>query len=286
MKGMRLQYSIPFMSRILRVSASGYYAWYERKPSRRQQEQARLEMEIRAAHKRTRETFGPKRLQKELLSNGIKTGICRIRRIRKKLGLYCKQKKKFRATTDSRHNLPVADNLLGQRFETTAPNQVWVTDITYIPTEEGWVYLAGHKDIHTKEIVGYQMDSRMTRGLVSKSLYRAVAMKRPDSGLIHHSDRGSQYCSHEYSKALRQFKMRASMSRKGNCYDNAPMESFWGTLKNELSHHKRYKSREEAIRDIKEYIEIFYNRQRIQEKLGCLSPAQYEKQYYQRLQVA
>ena len=286
MKGMRLQYSVPFMSRILRVSASGYYVWHERKPSRRQQEQARLEMEIRAAHKRTRETFGPKRLQKALLSNGIKTGICRIRRIRKKLGLYCKQKKKFKATTDSRHNLPVADNLLGQRFETTAPNQVWVTDITYIPTEEGWVYLAGHKDIHTKEIVGYQMGSRMTRGLVSKSLYRAVAMKRPDSGLIHHSDRGSQYCSHEYSKILRQFKMRASMSRKGNCYDNAPMESFWGTLKNELTHHKKYKSREEAIKDIKEYIEIFYNRQRIQEKLGYLSPAQYEKQYYQRLQAA
>lgn len=286
MKGMRLQYSVPFMSRILRVSASGYYAWYERKPSKRQQEQARLEMEIRAAHKRTRETFGPERLQKELLSNGIKTGICRIRRIRKKLGLYCKQKKKFRATTDSKHNLPIADNLIGQRFETTAPNQVWVTDITYIPTEEGWLYLAGHKDIHTKEIVGYQMDSRMTRELVSKSLYRAVAMKRPGSGLIHHSDRGSQYCSHEYSKALRQFKMRASMSRKGNCYDNAPMESFWGTLKNELSHHRRYKSREEAIKDIKEYIEIFYNRQRIQEKLGYLSPAQYEKQYYQRLQAA
>lgn len=286
MKGMRLHYYISFMSRVLRVSASGYYAWLKRKPSKRQQEEARLEIEIKAAHKRTRETFGPVRLQKELLSYGIKTGICRIRRIRKKLGLCCKQKKKFKATTDSRHMLPVAENLIGQKFETTAPNQVWVTDITYIPTEEGWIYLAGHKDIHTKEIVGYAMDSRMTMELVSKSLYSAVAMKRPDSGLIHHSDRGRQYCSYEYSKILEQFKMRVSMSRKGNCYDNAPMESFWGTLKNELIHHKRYKSREEAIRDVKEYIEIFYNRQRIQEKLGYLSPAQYEKQYYQKLQAA
>lgn len=286
MKEMRLQYYILFMSRLLKVSVSGYYAWLKRKPSKRQQEEARLEIEIKAAHKRTRETFGSVRLQKELLSYGIKTGICRIRRIRNKLGLCCKQKKKFKATTDSRHKLPVAENLIGQRFETTAPNQVWVTDITYIPTEEGWVYLAGHKDIHTKEIVGYAMDSRMTMELVSKSLYRAVAMKRPDSGLIHHSDRGRQYCSYEYSKILEQFKMRVSMSRKGNCYDNAPMESFWGTLKNELIHHKRYKSREEAIRDVKEYIEIFYNRQRIQEKLGYLSPAQYEKQYYQKLQAA
>lgn len=274
------------MSRILKVSASGYYAWLNRKPSKRQQEQARLEIEIKAAHKRTRETFGSERLQKELLSNGIKTGICRIRRIRKELGLYCKQKKKFKATTNSRHMLPVADNLLRQKFEAESPNQVWVTDITYIPTEEGWVYLAGHKDIYTKEIVGYAMSSRMTMELVSESLCRAKAMKRPEGGLIHHSDRGSQYCSYEYSKTLEQFKMRASMSRKGNCYDNAPMESFWGTLKSELTHHKRYKSREEAIRDIKEYIEIFYNRQRIQERLGYLSPVQYEKQYYRKLQAA
>lgn len=285
MRGMRPQYSIPFMSRILKVSASGYYGWLIRKPSKREQERLRLEIEIKAAHKRTRETFGPKRLQKELLSNGIKTGICRIRRIRKKLGLYCKQKKKFKATTDSRHNLPVADNLLKQRFETIAPNRVWVTDITYIPTEEGWVYLAGHKDIYTKEIVGYAMDERMTKELIVKSLLQGIAKKRPVGGLIHHSDRGRQYCSYEYLKTLEEFKIKPSMSRKGNCYDNAPMESFWGTLKSELTHHKRYKSRGEAIRDIQEYIEIFYNRQRIQEKLGYLSPAVYEQRFYQR-QVA
>lgn len=285
MKGMCLQYSIPFMSRILKVSASGYYAWLSRKPSKRQQEQARLEMEIKAAHKRTRETFGPDRLQKELLSKGIKTGICRIRRIRKKLGLYCKQKKKFKATTDSRHNLPVADNLLNQKFEAASPNQVWVTDITYIPTEQGWLYLAGHKDIYTGEIVGYAMGDRITKELISRSLYKAMARKRQTKGLIHHSDRGSQYCSHDYRKLLEQFGVKVSMSRKGNCYDNAPMESFWGTLKGEVVHHRRYKTRQEAEQEITEYIEVFYNRQRIQSRLGYLSPVAYERQFYQR-QVA
>lgn len=287
MKGMRPQYSIPFMSRLLKVSASGYYAWLTRKVSKREQEEARLEIEIKAAHKRTRETFGPIRLQKELLSNGIKAGICRIRRIRRKLGIYCKQKRRFKATTDSRHTLPVADNLLNQQFKAETPNKVWVTDITYIPTEEGFVYLSGHKDIYTKEIVGYAMDDRMTKELISKSLLQGITKKRPDAsgGLIHHSDRGRQYCSYEYLKTLEEFKIKPSMSRKGNCYDNAPMESFWGTLKSELTHHKRYKSRDEAIRDIQEYIEVFYNRQRIQEKLGYLSPAAYEQQFYQR-QVA
>lgn len=285
MKGMWLQYSIPFMSRILKVSASGYYAWLSRKPSKRQQEQERLEMEVKAAHKRTRETFGPDRLQKELLSYGIKAGICRIRRIRKKLGLYCKQKKKFKATTDSRHNLPVADNLLNQKFEAASPNQVWVTDITYIPTEQGWLYLAGHKDIYTGEIVGYAMGDRITKELISRSLYKAVARKRQTKGLIHHSDRGSQYCSHDYRKLLEQFGVKVSMSRKGNCYDNAPMESFWGTLKGEVVHHRRYKTRQEAEQEITEYIEVFYNRQRIQSRLGYLSPVAYERQFYQR-QVA
>ena len=212
--------------------------------------------------------------------HGVNAGIYRIRKIRKKLGIRCKQVKKFRATTDSDHKLPVADNLLEQRFEATEPNKAWVTDITYIPTEEGWLYLAGHKDICTGEVVGYAMDSRMTRELVSKSLYRAVAMKRPGSGLIHHSDRGSQYCAHDYRKALEQFGMNASMSRRGNCYDNAPMESFWGTLKNELVHHRRYVSRLEAMQEITEYIEVFYNRQRRQKRLGYLSPAAYEKQFY------
>ena len=281
MKEMRLRYCIPQMCRLLGVSASGYYRWLCRKPSKRSQEEGRLEVEIKAAHKRTRETCGPERLQRDLAEHGVKAGVCRIRRIRKKLGLRCKQKKKFKATTDSKHTLPVAENLLNQQFEATAPNQIWLTDITYIPTEEGWLYLAGHKDVFTGEMVGYAMGPRMTKNLVSQSLFRAVAAKRPVPGLIHHSDRGSQYCSHEYRKLLDQFHMRASMSRKGDCYDNAPMESFWGTLKNELVHHRRHGTRREAVREITEYIEVFYNRQRRQARLGYLSPVAYERQFYE-----
>ena len=281
MKEMRLKYSIPQMCRVLGVSASGYYRWLRRKPSKHAQEEGKLEVEIKAAHKRTRETFGPERLQRDLAVHGVKAGVCRIRRIRKKLGIRCKQKRKFKATTDSKHTLPVAENLVNQQFEATAPNRIWVTDITYIPTEEGWLYLAGHKDVFTGEIVGYCMGPRLTKNLVSQSLFRAVAAKGPVPGLIHHSDRGGQYCAHEYRKLLDQFHMRASMSRKGDCYDNAPMESFWGTLKNELVHHRRYGTRREAIREITEYIEIFYNRHRRQARLGYLSPAAYERQFYE-----
>jgi transposase InsO family protein len=278
---MRLRYSIPQMCRVLGVSPSGYYRWLKRKPSKRAQEEGRLEVEIKAAHQRTRETFGPERLQHDLAGHGVKAGVCRIRRIRKKLGIRCKQKKKFKATTDSKHTLPVAENLVNQQFKAVAPKQIWVTDITYIPTEEGWLYLAGHKDLFTGEIVGYAMGPRMTKNLVSQSLFRAVATKGPVPGLIHHSDRGGQYCSHEYRRLLDQFHMRASMSRKGDCYDNAPMESFWGTLKNELVHHCHYGTRREAIQDISEYIEVFYNRQRRQARLGYLSPAAYERQFHQ-----
>ncbi|SDL54772.1 Integrase core domain-containing protein [Geoalkalibacter ferrihydriticus] len=167
-----------------------------------------------------------------------------------------------------------------------APNQVWVTDITYIPTAEGWLYLAGHKDLFTGEVVGYAMGERMTKNLVSQSLFRAVAAKRPAAGLIHHSDRGSQYCALEYRKLLEQFGMEVSMSRRGNCYDNAPIESFWGALKNELVHHRRYATKQEAIREITEYIEIFYNRKRRQLRLGYLSPAAYEQQYFKELRAA
>jgi transposase InsO family protein len=215
-----------------------------------------------------------------LAEHGVQVGVCRIRRIRKKLGIRCKQTKKYTVTTDSRHTLPVAANLLNQQFETATPNSVWVSDITYIPTDEGWLYLAGHKDLFNGEIVGYAMSERITKNLVSQSLFRAVAAQRPAEGLIHHSDRGSQYCSYEYQELLGQFEMKSSMSRKGNCYDNAPMESFWGTLKQELVHHRRYRTRQEAIQDITEYIEVFYNRERRQARLGFLSPAAYTQKFY------
>ncbi len=281
-KEMRLRYSVPILCRFLAVSTSGYYAWMDRPQSKRAQEDARVEVEIKAAHLRTRETCGAERLQEDMAEHGVKVGVCRIKRIRKKLGIKCKQKKKFKATTDSKHTLPVAENILEQKFEASAPNTVWVSDITYIPTKEGWLYLAGHKDLFTGELVGYAMDSRITKNLVSQSLFRAVAAKRPLKGLIHHSDRGSQYCAYQYRDLLEQFGMQASMSRRGNCYDNAPMESFWGTLKSELVHHRRYRTRQEAIQDISEYIEVFYNRQRRQKRLGYLSPAVYEKQFYEK----
>ena len=226
--------------------------------------------------------YGAEKLQYDL----ARVGICRIKRIRRKLGIRCKQKRKFKATTDSKHTLPVAENILGQQFKVAAPNKVWTSDITYVPTDEGWLYVAGHKDLFSGNIVGYAMGERLTRNLVSQSLFKAVAAKRPAKGLLHHSDRGSHYCSHEYRSMLERFGLQASMSRKGNCYDNAPMESFRGTLKQEPVHHRRYRTRQEAIRDITEYIEIFYNRQRRQARLGFLSPVAYEQRYYAGLLAA
>jgi transposase InsO family protein len=286
MKEMRLNYPVHLLKRVLSVSAGGYYDWLDRPLSNWAREESRLEVEIRAADKRTRQVYGAEKLQYDLAKHGIRVGICRIKRIRRKLGIRCKQKRKFKATTNSKHTFPVADNILGQQFKVAAPNKVWVSDITYVPTDEGWLYVAAHKDLFTADIVGYAMGERLTRNLVSQSLFKAVAAKRPAKGLIHHSDRGSQYCSHEYRNILERFGLKASMSRKGNCYDNAPMESFWGTLKQELVHHRRYRTRQEAIRDITEYIEIFYNRQRLQPGLGFLSPAVFEQRYYAGLVAA
>lgn len=286
MKKLQLSYTIPFLCRMLNVSPSGYYAWSSRLPSQHAQDEVKLEIEIQAAHRRNREVAGPETIQHDLAEHGITVGICRIRKIRKKLGIRCKQIKKFRATTDSKHKLPVAENMLEQNFTINAPNSIWVSDITYIPTNEGWLYCAAHKDLFNGEIVGYALGSRITKELVITSLLMAVKRKRPLPGLINHSDRGSQYCSAEYRKLLDLFNMKPSMSRKGNCYDNAPMESFWGTMKNELVYHRRYATRERAIREITEYIEIFYNRQRRQKRLGYLSPVIYEQQFYARQKAA
>ena len=284
---LRLQYPVTDLCHQLEVSESGYYSWRVRPPSKRKREDTKLKVVIQAAHKRTRETCGPERLQEDIAEHeGIQLGVHRIKRLRKELGIRCRQKRKFKATTNSNHSLPVAANLVDQKCAVTTPNQIWLTDITYIRTREGWLYLAAHKDLFNGEIVGYALDKRMTSALVMKSLFRAVAKKHPPAGLIHHSDRGSQYCSNKYWNLMRQFKMTASMSRKGNCYDNAPIESFWGTLKNELVYHRDYLTRQEAIKDITEYIEIFYNRQRRQKRLGYLSPAAYEKKYYEKMLAA
>ena len=229
MKTLRGQFPVILMSRVFDVSKSGYYTWLKRPPSKRTQDNARLAVAIQAAHVRTRQTYGPERLQEELSADGVHAGVGRIKRVRKDLGIRCKQTRKFKATTNSNHGLPVADNLLQQDFTTQRPMQVWVTDITYIPTHEGWLYLAGIKDLHTCEIVGYALGDRMTKELAARALFGAVAHHRPAPGLIHHSDRGSQYCAHDYRRLLNQFGMRCSMSRKGNCYEREACP--WGAMR-------------------------------------------------------
>jgi len=279
MKRWRELFSVGLMSRVLEVSRSGFYDWLGRGPSARTREDERLKVEIRAAHQRSRETYGPRRLQPELAAMGVRVGRDRITRLRRHLGLYCRQRRRFKVTTDSRHRLPVAPNLLNQDFHPTAPNQVWVNDLTYIATGEGWLYLAGIKDVFTCEIVGCAMGERMTPDLPGRALFRAVQQHRPPVGIIHHSDRGSQYCAEEYQSILRQFHFRVSMSRKGNCFDNAPMESFWGSLKTELVHHRNFATRAEAESAIREYIEVFYNRQRRHSRLGYHAPVVFAKNF-------
>lgn len=279
MTTLRAPYPLGLLCRVLEVSRSGYHAWRTRRPSKRALENARLEVAIRAAHGRTRQTYGPERLQAELREDSVSAGVGRIKRLRTKLGLRCKQVQRYTTTTESDHALPVAENVLAQTLVATRPNETWVTDITYVPTAEGWLYLAGIKNLFTCEIVGYAMAARMTTDLVLQALRRAMGAKRPRPGLLHHSDRGVQYCAHDYQDQLRQWGLATSMSRKGNWYDNAPMESFWGTLKNELVHHRRYATREQARREITESIEVFYNRQRRHSRLGNRSPVTFARQW-------
>lgn len=286
MKAWRLEYPVEVMARVLDVSRSGFYAWLERPLSPHALEDERLKVAIRAAHVKTRETYGAKRLQTELHAEGCAVGRDRIARLRREMGICCKQKRKFKATTQPNHDWPVAENLLGQCFEATAPNEVWHTDITYIPTGEGWLYLAGIKDQFTCEIVGYAMGARMTQELVGQALWGAIRYQCPAPGLIHHSDRGSQYCALDYQRLLKQYGLLSSMSGKGNCYDNAPMESFWGSLKNELVHHRRYETRAEAEASIREYIEIFYNRQRRHSRLGNVAPAVFAQNFCKQQRAA
>ncbi len=287
-KTLRSDYPLAVLCRTLGVSRSGYHAWLVRQPSRRAQARERLKVATQAAHTRTRETYGALRLQRELAADGFHASLGVVKRVRRELGLACvQQKKRFRiVTTDSRHRLPVAANLLAQEFSVERPDAVWTADITYVPTGEGWLYVAAIKDLFAGEIVGRAFGERMTTDLVVRALDQAVAVRRPARDLIHHSDRGSQYCSAEYRGLLESFMMRASMSRKGNCYDNAPVESFWGTLKNELVHHRHYETRAEAIVEISEYIDIFYNRQRRQARLGYVSPATFTQQFMRQQQRA
>lgn len=274
MKAHQYLYPIAVMSDVLNVSNSGYYAWLNRSPSARMLRDALLTPHVQAAHEATRHTYGVQRLHSELIANGVIVTAYKVKVLRQRLGIYCKQKKRYKCTTNSQHDKVVAPNRLGQNFTVSRPNQVWVSDITYVWTEAGWLYMAGIKDLFSCEMVGYAIGERMTAGLCLAALQMAQLRRQPKAGLILHSDRGSQYCAKAYQKRLAQAGILASMSRRGNCYDNAPMESFWGSLKNELIHQTQYKTREEARDAIVEYVEVFYNRIRRHTKLGSISSAE------------
>ncbi len=274
------------MVRVLKVARSGFYAWLFRDPSKRELEDAVLRPLIRKAHNESRGTYGSRRIKAELAAQGHIVGLDHISRLRKEMKLECKQRRKFKATTNSKHNLPVVPNLLDQQFDVVEPGKVWGTDITYIPTDEGWLYLAGVKDFASKEIVGMAMGERMTKELTSEALQKALRFRKPLPGCIHHSDRGSQYCSLEYQRQVKVAGLVASMSRKGNCYDNAPTESFWGCLKQELVHHCRFKTRAEAKAAIQEYMLVFYNRMRRHSSIGNIAPSVYAESFFGRRKSA
>lgn len=286
MKDNRDLYPIKTMARVLHVARSGYYAWLARPWSQRKMVDDGLKIRIRAIHVKSRKTYGPIRIKLELAQDGLSVGRDHIARLRKEMHCRCVQKRKYKATTDSKHDLPIVPNLLKQQFERMTPGEVWGTDITYIPTDEGWLYLAGVKDFGSREIIGYDMDSRMTKELVRRALAMALKIRTPLPDCIHHSDRGSQYCSYEYRNDIKKAGLRASMSGKGNCYDNAPTESFWGCLKQELVYQCRFATRAEAKAAIQEYITIFYNRIRRHSAIGYMAPSVYAESFYQKRKSA
>jgi putative transposase len=263
------------MCRLLNVSRSGFYSWLRRPESRRSRENRALEDKIRVYHAASHGIYGSPKIHKDLTDDGIKCGKNRVARIMREAGIRSRIKKKFKATTNSKHNLPVAPNLLNQDFTVKGPGRVWVADITYIHTLEGWLYLAAILDLGNREIVGWAASSRMTRQLAIDALKTAVGSHTFIDGLVHHSDRGSQYASVDYQKVLNDNGMQCSMSRKGNCYDNAIAENFFKLLKTEWVNHYRYKTRQEAISSLFYYIEIFYNRKRRHSTLGYSTPHDY-----------
>ncbi|CAM3110952.1 Integrase catalytic domain-containing protein [Paenibacillus lupini] len=267
------------MCKTLEVSRSGYYKWSIRKESKREVRRKKLERRIRRIFLDSRRLYGSPKVHKMLLKQQVKVSEKTVSRIMKELGLRSRTVKKYKATTNSKHNLPVHENVLEQKFNVLAPNKTWVTDITYIPTNEGWLYLASVMDLYSRKIVGFHMDTRMTKELVITALKRAYNQQRPSEALLHHSDRGSQYASHDYQELLKEYKMQGSMSRKGNCYDNACIESFHSIIKKELIYLEKFKTREQARKRIFEYITCFYNGKRIHSSIGYHTPIQYERMY-------
>jgi len=264
------------MCQIFEVSRSGYYNWLNRPISNRKKSDHDLKEKIIKIHDQSKRTYGSPRIYKKLKQQGYKLGKKKVERIMKEEGIQAIHKRKFRVTTDSDHKKPVAANHLNRDFFVDKPNKSWVSDITYIPTAEGWLYLAVVMDLYSRKIVGWSMDKRITKELVINALKMATSHRKPKRGLLLHSDRGTQYASHEYQALLWKNGIICSMSRKGNCWDNAVIESFFRTLKVELVYQTKYYSRLEAQRDIFEYIEIFYNRQRMHSAIGFLSQENYE----------
>jgi len=263
----------------LEVSASGYYDWQRRlsRPGKRALEDQMLAQEIGRIHARSRETYGAPRVEKELRQKGRCHGRHRVARLMKEQGLCGRQKGRYRVqTTDSNHDQPIAPNRLAEAPKATAPNQLWAADITYIETKEGWLYLAAILDLDSRKIVGWAMSERIDTALVLKALAMALLHRRPPAKLLFHTDRGVQYASGDYRQALGNAGLIASMSRRGNCYDNATMESFWSTLKLELVYRRPFDTRTQARMQIFDYIETFYNRQRSHSALNYLSPVDFE----------
>jgi putative transposase len=281
------EFAVQRMCRLLGVSRSGYYDWRDRPPSARRLRRQTLAGQIRAAHRQSRRTYGSPRLTAELNAQGV--GVCRntVARLMREEGLKARKTRRFLPrTTDSNHRYPIAANLLDRRFAAGrgvhaaagAPNQVWVCDLTYLPTDQGWLYLWAVLDLFSRKIVGWAMTSHLqTQGAI-EALTMALRQRRPAGNLLHHSDRGSQYACGDYQALLAHRRITASMSRRGNCYDNAVMESFFSTLKTELAHRRKYASHEEARQSIFEWIEVFYNRQRRHSSLNNLSPEAFEAQ--------
>jgi putative transposase len=284
MKSHKDKFSIERMSEMFEVSRSGYYQFIHARPSARSKENERLLEKIKAAHKASRATYGSPRIHAELCSQGESCSRKRVAKIMKKAGIEAKMKKRFKVTTKANPNAKAAPNLLKQDFAADAPNQRWVADFTYVATAEGWLYVAIVLDLFSRKIVGLAMEERMTADLVIKALEQAILHRQPKAGLIHHSDKGSQYTSQDFQALLTLYGVIASMSGTGNCYDNATAESYFHTLKTEHVYFEHYETREKAKTSIFEYTWIFYNKKRRHSTLGYLSPEMFEQQWYYQKQ--
>lgn len=271
------QFPVGLLCRVLEVSRSGYYAWQRRPPSETSRRQAALVAEIRQAHRESRGTYGSPRVQRELAARGVPCSENTVAKLMRRERIRSKTRRRFVVrTTDSRHAHPIAPNRLAQAFHEPHPDRTWAADITYIPTQEGWLYLAAVIDLCTRKIVGWATGDSLRAVLVCEALRMALVQRAPRVPVLHHSDRGVQYACDDYQALLAAHGLVPSMSRRGNCYDNAVMESFFGTLKTELVHHERYATRAAARQSLFEYIEVFYNRQRRHSALNYQSPHEFE----------